>query len=297
VLTAALATLDPARSSRVVLVSDGLSRDPPDTLAAAVVAALGPFARLDTVGLGYDDDDNALAAIARAGRGTSATAGAGPALRVDVRELGAPRDRVGRIDLGRYGVFALSAGRVLEPLFVHAGQRGLVSPSLRAASGLVEVASVHADWEGGLWGDGTALVFGRYRGAGPTRLELAGQIGGERWVHPIDIELPAAEPDNRMIAAFWARREVAALESANGELSAATRARIAELSTRYRFVTSQTALLALTDPMRAKHGLQGPRAGTDELYRFSAGVPEPETILLVVVAMIVLCAARGYGRA
>lgn len=298
VLAAALGTLDATRRARVVLVSDGVARDAPGVIAQSVSASLPALARLDTVGLGYDDDEPTLAAIATAGQGAHVVAGGGSPTRAEARELGTRPEQVGRLDLGRFAVFSQPADPLFEPAFLHAGRPGLAAPSLVVRAGAVALSAIHADWDQGLWVDGSALVFGRYRGGGEARLALTGTVGTTPWTHELDVTLPDTEPDNRMVAAFWARREVAALERTTGGAPVeAARARIVELAMAYQFVSSETALLALTDSMRARHGLAGERVGVDELYKFSEGVPEPETVLLLVVAAMVLWVARGYGRA
>jgi len=249
---------------------------------ARLLARMPKRCRLDTIGTGYDDDTQTLEALAEAGRGEYLVpANPGGMRTVD---LGLGRNRGTR--RGPYGKFNLPSGELLRLAFLRQGRSPLRGLTLRVSRGAATLDRVYADWGDGLFPGEAALVFGRYRGAGRITTLLEGLLGPEGWSRAITIELPAVEPANRMIGAFWAKRRVTEIEA--GQFGEVGTAEIVRLSKTYRFVTSQTAFLALTDQMRQRHALgEAPKDDIEDFYTFSEGTPEPETIALMLICLAV----------
>ena len=56
------------------------------------------------------------------------------------------------------------------------------------------------------------LIYGKYRGDKPTRIELSGRTGRGAWHHAIDLRPADARPQNLALRALWARKWVEVLE-------------------------------------------------------------------------------------
>jgi Ca-activated chloride channel family protein len=56
------------------------------------------------------------------------------------------------------------------------------------------------------------LIYGKYRGDQPTRVEISGRTGRGAWHHAIDLRPADARPQNRALRALWARKWVELLE-------------------------------------------------------------------------------------
>ncbi len=56
------------------------------------------------------------------------------------------------------------------------------------------------------------LIYGKYRGDQPTRIELTGRTGRGAWRHAIDLRPADARPQNAALRALWARKWVEVLE-------------------------------------------------------------------------------------
>jgi Ca-activated chloride channel family protein len=56
------------------------------------------------------------------------------------------------------------------------------------------------------------LIYGKYRGERPTRIEINGRTGRGAWHHAIDLRPADARPQNLALRALWARKWVEVLE-------------------------------------------------------------------------------------
>jgi Ca-activated chloride channel family protein len=56
------------------------------------------------------------------------------------------------------------------------------------------------------------LIYGKYKGDKPTRIELTGRTGRGAWRHTIDLRPADARPQNQALRALWARKWVEILE-------------------------------------------------------------------------------------
>ena len=56
------------------------------------------------------------------------------------------------------------------------------------------------------------LIYGKYRGERPTRIEISGRTGRGAWHHAIDLRPADARPQNLALRALWARKWVEVLE-------------------------------------------------------------------------------------
>jgi Ca-activated chloride channel homolog len=56
------------------------------------------------------------------------------------------------------------------------------------------------------------LIYGKYKGERPTRIEITGRTGRGAWHHAIDLRPADARPQNQALRALWARKWVEILE-------------------------------------------------------------------------------------
>jgi Ca-activated chloride channel family protein len=56
------------------------------------------------------------------------------------------------------------------------------------------------------------LIYGKYRGERPTRIEINGRTGRGAWHHAVDLRPADARPQNQALRALWARKWVEILE-------------------------------------------------------------------------------------
>jgi Ca-activated chloride channel homolog len=56
------------------------------------------------------------------------------------------------------------------------------------------------------------LIYGKYKGDKPTRIEITGRTGRGPWHHAIDLRPADARPQNQALRALWARKWVEVLE-------------------------------------------------------------------------------------
>jgi Ca-activated chloride channel family protein len=56
------------------------------------------------------------------------------------------------------------------------------------------------------------LIYGKYKGDHPTRIEITGRTGRGAWHHAVDLRPADARPENQALRALWARKWVEILE-------------------------------------------------------------------------------------
>ena len=56
------------------------------------------------------------------------------------------------------------------------------------------------------------LIYGKYKGDKPTRIEISGRTGRGAWRHSVDLRPADARPQNQALRALWARKWVEVLE-------------------------------------------------------------------------------------
>ena len=62
-----------------------------------------------------------------------------------------------------------------------------------------------------LWAGRPVIVYGRYRGGSSGRITISGQVEGQNVSWPLDVQLPAAEPQHDVLAKVWARQKIESL--------------------------------------------------------------------------------------
>jgi Ca-activated chloride channel homolog len=96
------------------------------------------------------------------------------------------------------------------------------------------------------------VLAGRYRGAGDVRIELSGEVGGERKTFSSEVSFPRRGEDRPFVARLWATRQVGYLldEIRRGGETKEVKEEVVRLARKYGIVTPYTAYLILEDEER-----------------------------------------------
>jgi hypothetical protein len=111
----------------------------------------------------------------------------------------------------------------------------------------IEILDVEPKQMPNLFHGSPVRVYGRYRGSGPAKLALRGNLNGVEWKDSADFELPKEDPTNPEIERMWASRRIDALLKA-GERSGTREQAIPEvvrLGEEFSIVTEYTSFLVL----------------------------------------------------
>jgi Ca-activated chloride channel family protein len=124
--------------------------------------------------------------------------------------------------------------------------------SLSFTNPSIRVTALHPQELPDLFNGDVLVVFGRYTGAGPAAVKVAGTFAGARREFVADVSFPAAEEDNAFVARLWAVRRVGWLLDEirlHGE-STEVRDEVTRLAREFGIVTPYTAYLVLEDEER-----------------------------------------------
>lgn len=120
---------------------------------------------------------------------------------------------------------------------------------------------------GSLYQGQQLVMFGRYSGSGPVKVELKAKISGQEnsWVCVAD--LPEADTDNPEIERLWA---LSCIDETMQEIrekgeSQGLREQIVDLGTTYSLVTDYTSMVVLSEDQMEEAGVQ--RRNADRVHR------------------------------
>ena len=105
------------------------------------------------------------------------------------------------------------------------------------------------------------VISGRYSGSGGGVIRLRGKAAGRDFTREIRVNLPAAQPDNDVLATLWARRRVDHLMSQDfhglqrGAMRADLKQQITQLGLDYRLMTQFTSFVAVEDQVVTEGGV------------------------------------------
>jgi hypothetical protein len=97
------------------------------------------------------------------------------------------------------------------------------------------------------------VISGRYAAAGNGTIRLRGRMAGRDFTREIRVSLPAAHPENDVLATLWARRRVADLMAQDfrglqrGAMSDSLKQEITRLGLEYRLMTPFTSFVAVEE--------------------------------------------------
>ncbi len=217
--------LDADRPSAIILVSDGVANTGPHEYRDFIKMAKAHDGRLFTFVMGNGANTTLL--------GDLASLSGGFAKSVSVQdEVGAhlmlARDRMSHEAM--HGVeFELKGATVVHPNRL---------PSLYLGQQLV--------------------VFGRYRGDGPSELKVSARISGEKRAWTVPVELPKLDEANPELERLYAMAAITDLERAewlDGKSESETRDSIVDMAVAYSLVTDHTSMVVVEDGRKAAYGL------------------------------------------
>ncbi len=224
-LNAAYDRLDADRPSAIILVSDGVANTGPHEYRDFIEMAKTHDGRLFTFVMGNGANSTLL--------GDLATLSGGFAKTVSVQdEVGAhlmlARSRMSHEAM--HGVsFELDGATVTHPKLL---------PSLYLGQQLV--------------------VFGRYRGSGPSELKVSALISGQRKTWSVPVDLPAIDVSNPELERLYALAAIKDLERAewlDGKSEGETRDSIVDMAVAYSLVTDHTSMVVVREGRKAAYGL------------------------------------------
>lgn len=105
------------------------------------------------------------------------------------------------------------------------------------------------------------VISGRYSGSGGGVIRLRGKAAGRDFTREIRANLPAAQPDNDVLATLWARRRVDDLMSQDfhglqrGAMREDLKQQITKLGLDYRLMTQFTSFVAVEDTVVSEGGV------------------------------------------
>lgn len=128
------------------------------------------------------------------------------------------------------------------------------------------------------------VICGRYTGAGPTTITLSGRTGEGRFERRVDVQLPADEPGNEVLASLWAGAKVAELVDQdlagvqNGTPDGAIKREVVAIGIAYQLLTPFTSFVAVDErtdtgaaaPRKIGVPVESPGSGDDISYSCAA---------------------------
>jgi len=111
------------------------------------------------------------------------------------------------------------------------------------------------------------VMFGRYTGSGPVRVELKAKISGQEHSWDCDAYFPEIDTDNPEIERLWALSRIDETMQEIREVGEknALRKEIVDLGTEYSLVTDYTSMVVLSDEQMEEAGIQ--RRNADRVNR------------------------------
>jgi Ca-activated chloride channel family protein len=137
------------------------------------------------------------------------------------------------------------------------------------------------------------LIYGKYQGDRPTRIEITGRTGKGAWHHAVDLRPADARPQNQALRALWARKWVEILEDefhmGGGK---PVEDAITDLGLFYNLLTPFTSFVAIDSEIVN-------RGGSQDTVRQPLPMPEGVSNLAVASAQMAMptgsAASTGAG--
>ncbi len=123
-----------------------------------------------------------------------------------------------------------------------------------------------------LWAGQPVIVFGRYTGGSAGRIAISGNVEGQEVSWPLDVQLPAADPQHDVLAKVWARQKIETLmQSSHYQGSPAVEEEVTSLALDYQLMSQYTSFVAVDaqEAGKAEPSARPPR-------RMLVPVPLPE---------------------
>jgi Ca-activated chloride channel family protein len=104
------------------------------------------------------------------------------------------------------------------------------------------------------------IITGRYTQAAHGKLTLRGRRAGQPFTRTIEVDLPAQEDSNQVLATLWARRQIDGLMSQDwkgaqqGTMSKDLVAQVTQLGLDYRLMTQFTSFVAVEEKVVTENG-------------------------------------------
>ncbi|MCY2991277.1 MAG: VWA domain-containing protein, partial [Planctomycetota bacterium] len=97
-----------------------------------------------------------------------------------------------------------------------------------------------------LWAGRPVIVFGRYTGGGAGRIAISGNVEGQDVSWPLDVQLPADDPQHDVLAKVWARQKIETLmQSSYYQGSPAVEEEVTSLALDYQLMSQYTSFVAV----------------------------------------------------
>ncbi|HEV7403322.1 MAG TPA: VIT domain-containing protein, partial [Chthoniobacteraceae bacterium] len=111
----------------------------------------------------------------------------------------------------------------------------------------IEILDVEPKQMPNLFHGSPVRVYGRYRGSGPAKLALRGNLNGVEWKESADLELPKEDATNPEIERMWASRRIDALLKADERAGTRNQSNpeVVRLGEEFSIVTEYTSFLVL----------------------------------------------------
>jgi len=150
------------------------------------------------------------------------------------------------------------------------------------------------------------IVFGKWRGRPGGAIELTGAGGQEDFAQIVHVADSRPMEANRALRYLWARSRIARLSDFSAKLSnPENKEEITTLGLTYNLLTAYTSFIAVHEVVRNTKGpgddVAQPLPLPKQVSNLAVGgsvstVPEPEMVLLVVIAMLLLAIGMAYKK-
>jgi len=209
---------DPNRLRMVLFLTDGYIGNEQEILGAIEEKIGG--ARLFSLGVGSSVNHYLLDRMAGAGRGF-------------VQYIRPDEDTQPAVDL--------FYSRIRNPLIT----------DIRVDWGGLDVSDVYPGLIPDLFSEQPVILHGRYDSPGRGTVTISGKMAGQSWEQEIDVNLPADEPANDVLATLWARTRIKSLmDRMNRGHRDDIEKEITDLALKFRLMSQYTAFVAVTEEIR-----------------------------------------------
>ncbi len=210
------------RAKMILFITDGLPTIG-ETGEEAIVGLPGQYrntSRIFTFGLGHDVNTHLLDRLAEKSRGVSRYVAPDEDLEIKLSNL---------------------YKKISDPV--------MLAPQFAVQNSSIRVSKLQPRRLADIFNGDQLLIFGRYDGAGKTRISLTGSMAGREQTIDQAVEFSGGTESNRFIAEMWATRRVGWLLDQiryNGE-SKELKDEITALAREFAIVTPYTAYLIMED--------------------------------------------------
>ena len=157
-----------------------------------------------------------------------------------------------------------------------------------------------------LFANRPVIVFGKWRGRPGGTIELTGAGGQEDFAQIVHVADSRPMKANLALRYLWARSRIARLSDYNAKLSnPENKEEITTLGLTYNLLTAYTSFIAVHEVVRNTEGpgddVAQPLPLPKHVSNLAVGgsvatVPEPEMVLLVVIAAVLLAIGMAYKK-